>query len=80
MAHLGKFVHTKSGKIIMSLLLGFGLATLFRSMCKGKDCMIFMSPHLEETKDKIYQHDDKCYKYHAVSAKCDNRKKIIEMA
>ena len=38
--HLGKFVHSYTGKIIMSLILGIGLATLFRSACKGKQCRI----------------------------------------
>ncbi len=32
--HLEKFVHTDTGKIIMSVLLGFGLASLFRKVCK----------------------------------------------
>ena len=39
--YLGKFVHTQTGKIIMSILLGFGLASLFRRVCKNKDCIIF---------------------------------------
>ena len=52
--HLGKFVHTETGKIIMSILLGFGLASLFRIVCKDKDCLIFYAPPLEKIKDKIY--------------------------
>ena len=32
--HLGKFVHTETGKYLMSILLGFGLASLFRTVCK----------------------------------------------
>jgi len=80
MVNLSKFVHTKNGKIIMSLLLGFGLATIFRSICKGKDCVIFMAPPLEEIKDKIYKHDDKCYQYNPVSTKCSYKKKIVEFS
>ena len=80
MVHFGKFVHTQTGKYVMSILLGFGLATLFRAVCKGKDCVIFNAPPLEEINDKIYKHDNKCYKYTFQSAKCDKNKKIVEFA
>ena len=52
--NLGKFVHTATGKIIMSILLGFGLASLFRKICKDKECIIFHAPSLDDFKDKIY--------------------------
>ena len=75
--HLGRFVHTEKGKIIMSILLGFGLASLFRTVCKDKDCLLFHAPPLEEIKDKIYKYDNKCYKYTTKSVSCDKNKKII---
>jgi len=37
--HLENFINSQSGKYIMSILLGFGLATLFRQICTGKDCL-----------------------------------------
>jgi hypothetical protein len=80
MVHLSKFVHTETGKYIMSLLLGFGLATFFRTICKGHNCILFYAPPLEEIENKIYKYDNKCYKYVANSAKCDKNKKIIEFA
>ena len=39
--YLDKFVHSQSGKYIMSIILGLGLATLFRQICSGKDCFKF---------------------------------------
>jgi hypothetical protein len=68
--YFGKFIHTQTGKIIMSILLGFGLASLFRTVCKDKDCLIFHAPPLENIKDKIYKTGDKCYKYNPVATKC----------
>lgn len=76
--NLGRLVHSQNGKIIMSILLGFGLASLFRAICKDKDCIIFHAPPLEELKDKVYKHDDKCYKYVSKSTTCDKSKKIID--
>lgn len=75
--HLGKFVHTERGKIIMSILLGFGLASLFRVVCKNKECILFYAPPLEKIKDKIYKNDDKCVKYTHVSAKCSANAKLV---
>lgn len=77
MINFGKFVHTETGKTLMSLLLGFGLASLFRTVCKDKNCIVFNAPPLEEIKEKIYKYDKKCYKYTAVPSKCDTNKKII---
>ena len=75
--HLGKFVHTKTGKLVMSILLGFGLASLFRTVCKKKNCLIFHAPPLEQIKDKIYKNNGKCVKYNPVSAKCSSGIKTI---
>lgn len=76
--HLGKFVHTETGKIIMSILLGLGLASLFRAVCEKKNCMVFHAPPLNDLKDKIYQGDDgKCIKYNPVATKCNKELKIV---
>jgi len=76
--YLGKFVHTQTGKIIMSILLGFGLASLFRRVCKNKDCIIFHAPPLEEFKDKVYKNGNgKCVKYNYVATKCNPNAKIV---
>ena len=78
MVYLSKFVHSSTGKIMMSILLGFGLATLFRAVCKGKDCLEFHAPSLDEINNKIYKVDNKCYKYVPVASKCDPNKKIVD--
>jgi hypothetical protein len=75
--NLGKFVHTETGKIIMSILLGFGFASLFRTICKDKDCLVFHAPPLDDFKDKIYKVDKKCVKYVPVASKCSLNTKTI---
>ena len=77
--NFGKFVHTETGKILMSILLGFGLASLFRNICKGKNCLIFHAPSLDDFKDKIYiGSSGKCVKYKPVASKCNSKFKIID--
>jgi hypothetical protein len=75
--YLGKFVHTETGKIIMSILLGFGLASLFRKVCKDHNCLIFHAPPLDDFKDKIYKNNGKCVKYTPVATKCNANMKTI---
>jgi len=77
--HLTRFLHTQSGKYIMSALLGFGLATLFRTVCKGKNCIVFKAPPMDEIEDKVYKHQDKCYKFTPVTTNCDAKKKNVAM-
>jgi len=76
---LTKYLHTQNGKYIMSIILGFGLATIFRTVCKDKNCLIFRAPPLEEIENKIYKFHDKCYTYSQVSQKCNKSKRIINM-
>ena len=76
--HLEKFVHTSTGKTIMSVLLGFGLASLFRRVCKGKDCLKFHAPPLEKIEDKIYKNNGKCVKYTQVPTKRSSLIKTVE--
>ena len=75
--YLGKFVHTETGKIIMSILLGLGLASLFRTVCKDKNCLIFYAPPLDDIKDKIYKNHGKCVKYSPTATKCSLNAKTV---
>lgn len=78
--HLGKLIHTQTGKYVLSIILGFGLASLFRTVCKGKNCLVFEAPPIEEIHDKVFKYNDKCYKYEPTATKCDTSKKIISIA
>ena len=80
MVQYGKFLHTQNGRIIMSILLGFGLASLFRSICKGRNCIDFCGPPSEfMDKDKIYEFDGKCYTYSQSVTKCNDKKRIVRL-
>lgn len=77
--HLAKFVHSATGKYIMSAILGFGLASLFRTVCKDKNCILFYAPPLDEVEDKIYKQDNKCYTFKTSSVRCHPNKKSISV-
>jgi hypothetical protein len=78
--HLDKFVHSSTGKILMSILLGIGLATFFRTVCKGKHCQIVRAPPMEEIDDQVYKFDGKCYNFEKNAVKCDYTKKVVKIA
>lgn len=78
--HLERFVQTAGGRLLMSVILGVGLATLFKVSCKDKNCLLMKAPSLEQLKDKIYKVDDKCYKFNPSQTKCDTTKEIYEFA
>lgn len=72
MANLGKFVNTRSGRMIMSVILGLGLASLFRKVCKNYNCIQMYAAPLDKVEGKIFQLGDKCVKYNYNTAQCDN--------
>ena len=75
-----RLLNTKVGIIFISIMLGLGLAVLFRSACNGKDCLDFKGPSFNVINGKTYQFGDSCYKYHAMSSNCDSNKQILEFS
>jgi hypothetical protein len=78
--YLEKFVNSQTGKYLMSIILGVGLATLFRKACKGRNCKVIKAPPLEEIQDKIFKIDGKCYKIDKNAIKCNSKKKTLIFA
>jgi len=76
--NLIKLVESKLGRLLVSVILGLGLATLFRKSCKTKECTIFLAPDISSLKDDIYRYDNKCVKYKEKAVKCDNQHINIE--
>jgi len=77
--NLGKFVHTEKGKMVMSILLGFGLASLFRQVCKGTNCTKFYAAPLDQIKDKIYKNGKSCVTFKPLFAKCSYKNaKVVQ--
>ena len=66
-----KLLNSKSGQIIISIILGFGLACLFRKACKDRNCIVYSSPTFEDIKSKIFNFNKKCYKYIRETTMCN---------
>ena len=63
------FLHSDRGSIVVSAIMGFGLATLFRQTCK-RDCIVVKAPDLEQLRRHAYEIDGACYRYTPRSVPC----------
>jgi hypothetical protein len=77
---LKRLFATETGKVAISIILGLGLASLFRKVCTSKNCIQFEGPILSEFEGKTYKQGEKCYQYNLKHSKCDNNKKILPIS
>ena len=77
--NLTKIMHTHYGQILISVILGLGLASLFRRGCSDKSCMTFRAPPPETIADNVYKHGDGCYRFEHASAPCNPNKTIVDI-
>ncbi len=77
---LKNILHTNIGKIILSILLGLGLSTIFRQVCNSRDCYKFIGPKHNELRDKIFASDSektKCYTLVEENIPCGSKSKTL---
>jgi hypothetical protein len=59
------------GATLVSVILGLGLAALFRKVCKGDNCVVVQAPSAKDLEKYVYQIDTSCYKYTPNVVHCD---------
>jgi len=66
--------------IIVSVIWGLGLSTIFRSSCSGSNCVVVKGPNVTDIQNKYFKYDNSgnCYQYYPVFAKCTKDSKPIE--
>ena len=79
-SRISGLLNSESGKIIISIILGLGLATLFRKVCGESNCIVYKGTPKEDIKDKTFRFNDKCYKYDVKAVSCKGYKDIIDFA
>jgi hypothetical protein len=72
------FLQSKPGVVILSVILGLGLACIFKMSCDSQNCIVYRAPDYSEK--KIIKYNDKCYEPNEHMETCDPNKKIIEYA
>ena len=75
MFNLSKIFRSETGKIIVSILLGLGLATMFRAACKGRNCVLYRAPK-EITNQMVCKSNGKCYRVELEQTDCRGERVI----
>lgn len=57
-------------KIILGIILGFGLACIFRYAYNGRKCIIYKAPKPVDVENNIYNYNEKCYTYSTIPTEC----------
>ena len=75
-----RLLYSPLGQIFISMLLGFGIATLFRKACNKRNCLVFQAAPLNKIKGQVFKYDNKCYKFTPKAESCNKGKKTVEFA
>jgi len=73
-------IHTKFGRYLVSVILGIGLASIFRKSCNNKDCLTFKGPHHLDIVKHTYGFNNGCYKFKENPVSCKSREKQVDYA
>lgn len=74
-----RLLYSKVGITFISILLGLGLASIFRKVCVDRNCIHFSGPVVSDVEGKIFKHDNKCYSYTIQPSTCNDEKKIVDI-
>jgi len=77
---LKRVLHTDNGKLLIAVILGLGLSTLFRKSCSDKECMDFKGPRLEDIQGKVFKYEKDCYTFKPNPTKCSSEKRMVHFA
>jgi hypothetical protein len=67
---------SKLAKIILSILWGLGLASLFRKTCLDRNCIIFRAPDPKDIVDQTFGFEKSCYQFETELTRCGNYKTV----
>ena len=80
MFDIGAILKVPGLATLISIVLGFGLAAMFRPLCKGPECVILRGPPVTDIRGTVYQFGSKCVEFDAKAIECptDNKVPIVE--
>jgi hypothetical protein len=73
-----KILNDPKNSIMFSILLGIGLATMFRKVCKNGNCVIIKGPKQNDVQNNYYKLDSDCFKYTPYVVDCAEQKHNIQ--
>lgn len=61
----------------LSFFIGFGIAAMFRPMCRGPECIVLHGPPVKDVLDKVYQMGEKCVEFTTEVVPCPEDSKDV---
>jgi hypothetical protein len=68
---VGDVMRSETGSIVVSVILGLGLATVFRRACSGGACIVVKGPPVKEISNNTYKINDDCWRYTPYVTRCE---------
>ena len=65
-------MYSENIKLIVSIILGLGIASLFKKVCEGRNCIIIKGPSTSEIESNTYKFNNKCYEYKSHKTSCNH--------
>lgn len=81
MADLESFLKVPGLAALISFVIGFGIAAMFRPLCKGPDCLVLRGPAVSDIRGAVYQFGTKCVEFVPKAVECpakDSKKEVVE--
>jgi hypothetical protein len=63
--------------VFVSFMLGFGIAAMFRPLCKGPECIVLHGPPVKEVINKVYQLGGGCVEFTTEVVDCPKNQKDV---
>ena len=76
--YIRQILNSDFGIIFISIMLGLGVASLFRKTCNDRKCLVFRATPMKKIKNQIFKFNDKCYTFEETATTCDKNKKIVK--
>jgi len=67
---LAHVLNSEAGSILVSIIIGLGLASFFKKVCKNGRCIVIKGPDVNDIKQSVYRIDEECFKYTPTATKC----------
>ena len=74
MLQIEKFFKSETGIKLFSVMLGLGVAGLFKMSCDSRSCIVFKGPEFNDD-NKIIKYNDKCYSVKEKMIDCKDKTK-----
>lgn len=78
MVNFDSILSNPMGSLIISVILGLGIAAMFRKVCKDRDCIVYRGVKPKEIEGNVYEFDNKCYQFKKINSRCKGKSKLVK--